>query len=1022
MKRLKKEKDINETMEFDGIKNDDTKTNKKKDKVRASKFTRGFASVLSFMAFGFVTGVLVITIFVTSVVSFADPIDASLFERTGSTTILDADGNVIYELGAKLIDNIEYDDLSQSLVDAFVAVEDSRFFKHNGFDVPRFSNALIKNGLSSVASRSLSFDAGGASTIDMQLVKNVIFTKEDTATGENVLPEVSGVGGLKRKVSEIYYARKINTDQVLEKKLILQNYLNIINFGIGNNSLGVQKAAQYYFSKDVGELNIVESAFLAGVINAPNINTPYYKLSNATERTHQVLDLMEFHGYIDEEELRLAKSFPLENLFVEQQSTKSDAYPYQAYIDIVLSEVQELTGLNPATNSLIIKTAMDSGLQSQLDKIQNREIKGYNPREVDANTQIQLASTVLDNQTGEVIGTIGGFDYYGQRIVNRSYHSVYQPGSTIKAFISYAPAFEYLGYATSHVIHDEPYKWKGTDIELKNDTRQNYGDVTLSRALTSSYNIPAVKTFDAVQETIGLDRYKDYVESIGFKRYAQKLDEYFDAIGSDRKGRDALNSQFAIGGHDFYTNTQELAGAMAVMLNGGNYIKPHTIREVKVKDTGEVITSPYKKTPVLSEGAAYLTSQLLKDVVDMNRNGISQKWVAANFPVFAKTGTTDWSDDDSRELNVPAGYSKDKLFISATDRFSIASWSGFDPEHINKKDGTAYITGPLINYTLQAKVNGFIQDYLVNKHGPGKAINRPNSVKQIEHIIATFPYQSPIEGMDAKYITTGWIKSDFATLVPAEAPKLEAFQGAEVGLEQAFNQTNIKVLFSEYPNPDQLTLKRTGDSNLPLLFHPSWIFGPVKYKTDVYVNDQLVHTEASSEQEQSINIDLVPGNKVTACTYYGFESNENVHTHKECHDIDTNNLVIAVPDFRNKSLTEVQQFASGFNITVNSQYNGSYNLNDFGKVESINGIQMGSMANSSDLYDKTWNVILKDHTVNIGSYKDFGKLQNAYGAFISFEKLGESNVIDKVIDENGNQVSNFQLSSMLNRKLTVHTK
>src|SRR5699024_3881251 len=137
-------------------------------------------------------------------------------------------------------------------------------------------------------------------------------------------------------------------------------------------------------------------------------------------------------------------------------------------------------------------------------------------------------------------------------------------------------AFEYLGYATSHVITDEPYTWAGTDINLTNWSGKYYGQVPLLRAISSSYNIPAVKTFDEVQQKIGLSCYADYAEAIGFKKYEERLDEYFENIGSERKGRDEFNSQFAIGGSDFYTNTQELAGATAMIMNGGDYIKPHT--------------------------------------------------------------------------------------------------------------------------------------------------------------------------------------------------------------------------------------------------------------------------------------------------------------------------------------------------------------------------------------------------------------------------------------------------------------
>ena len=338
--------------------------------------------------------------------------------------------------------------------------------------------------------------------------------------------------------------------------------------------LGVQKGCKIlYFDKGVSELSLIESAFLAGVVNAPAIYTPYYKLSLAKERTHTVLELMNFHGYITDDELERALTVPLENLFVEQKRNASDALPNQAYIDIVLDEVEELTGLIPATNSMVIHTAMNPKLQAELDRAQNRDIPYLDISSVN-NSEMQLAATVIDNATGEVIASFGGYDYYGQRIVNRSYHSLYQPGSTVKPLISYAPAFEYLGYATSHVITDEPYMWPGTDILLSNWSRTYYGEVTLRVRYHNLTTYLQLKHLLRYKKKIGIPKYRDYAEAIGFTRYADKVDDYYEAIGSTNKGRDVFNSQFAIGGNDFYTNTQELAGAVSMIMNGGDFIKP----------------------------------------------------------------------------------------------------------------------------------------------------------------------------------------------------------------------------------------------------------------------------------------------------------------------------------------------------------------------------------------------------------------------------------------------------------------
>lgn len=1037
-KKKQNQQDNEQTKQFDIINdgkqsNKPNNTTKKTKKKKPGKIKNFIASSLSILATLFVAGVIGGTLFITSTIAKADKIDADTFERLDSTVILDAEENVIYDLGDKLIENVEYDEISQTLIDAFVAIEDARFFSHKGFDIPRFSNALVQNAISSVASFNLSFDGGGASTIDMQLVKNVVFTYEDTQGEESVLPETTGVGGIKRKINEIYYANRINSNKILDKKVIFQKYVNIINFGAGNNMLGVQKAADFYFGKDVSELSLVESAFLAGVINAPNRYTPYYKLSLAEQRTHTVLEMMNYHGYITDAEYKRALTVPIENLFVEQQRNRTDASQYQAYIDIVLDEVEELTGLNPVTNSMIIKTAMNPELQAQFDRGQNREIP-YLDIQSAYNTEMQLAATVIENDTGEVIASFGGYDYFGQRIINRSYHSLYQPGSTVKPVISYAPAFEYLGYATSHVILDEPYTWSGTSIELKNWSRSYLGEVPLLESIVHSYNIPAVKTFDEVSAKIGLDRYTDYAEAAGFRRYAQKLDDYYEAIGDSRQGRDAFNPQFAIGGHEFYTNTQELAGSTAMIMNGGDYIKPHTIREVELKATGEVIKSPHKKTPVLSDAAAYLTSYTMKNVIDANRHGPVERNVARSYPVYAKTGTSNWSSDDAANLNVPSGTAKDRLLLTATDRFSIATWSGFDPEYVNKKDGYAYHSEALKSFQVQARLASFTLDALQEQYGPGKEIPQPSSVKKITHILGTFPYQSPIDDMNPDLITSGLVKSEYASLVPATPPELESFKGATVDVTQENHNAYINVKFKKYPDEEKLikapdTLEFESGGSGKRLYDPSWIFGPVRYTTEVYVNGKVVETVKTEERTQNIRLQTNLNDKVKVCTFYGFELNETVVSNKDCVDVEMDEFTINVPDFKGKSLAELQGFASEYNMNVDATFGkATDNLNNFLTIEKVSGLSSGKVK-VKDIQNKSISVTVYDYRLNKNNYtrytaNDLHQALISYKANLSqLQTDSPNNWVSEVVDSSSNQViTDAYLSDYYNNSLTLYIR
>ena len=299
--------------------------------------------------------------------------DEEKLKSEDSSVIYDAYGDEIVELGLYLRENIEYDEMPNSLIDAFLSIEDSRYFEHFGFDIPRFTKAILEN------LKSGGFGQGG-STITMQLVKNSYFQVD--ADGNSTMAAASGMAGVKRKMQEIVLAMEAN--KKLDKKEIIALYINKINFG--NNIRGVQKAAQYYFGKDAKDLSLVESAFLAGIINAPNNYNPYnelYKndesyiylnpnityLENAQVRTAEVLDLMVYHGYITKEEAELAKTIKIENL-LSGVAKKFNSYSkyYQDYIDAVIEEATEITGKDPYTTSMQIYTSMDPYMQEVLYK------------------------------------------------------------------------------------------------------------------------------------------------------------------------------------------------------------------------------------------------------------------------------------------------------------------------------------------------------------------------------------------------------------------------------------------------------------------------------------------------------------------------------------------------------------------------------------------------------------------------------------------------------------------------------
>src|SRR5690554_1309951 len=283
------------------------KPNYKKPK---RKLTPGFfVTILSIIVSAIIViglaGSAVAALIVTDILEGTPTLNVDDFVNPDSTKIYDSEGEIIADIGMHMRENITYEQMPQSLVDAFVSVEDSRFFIHNGFDLPRFAKALLTN------LQKGTFAEGG-STFTMQLVKDTYFVNEDALAPRT----------LDRKFQEIALALELENE--LSKKRILELYVNNVNYG-APNSLGIQTAAQYYFGKDVEELNLSESAFLAGVINAFNLNNPYRFLDNGTKRRNVVLDLMLRHGYITTQEHQQAKDIKLEDLLVGNLNDDGDA-------------------------------------------------------------------------------------------------------------------------------------------------------------------------------------------------------------------------------------------------------------------------------------------------------------------------------------------------------------------------------------------------------------------------------------------------------------------------------------------------------------------------------------------------------------------------------------------------------------------------------------------------------------------------------------------------------------------------
>ena len=664
---------------------------KKKKRIRLS------AVMLALVFIFYLSAGLIAWQFASRMLKGVPEFDVHDFISQETTQIYDARGNLVQELGTYLRDNIEYNDCPDCLIDAFLSIEDSRFFKHKGLDIPRFTKILIDYVRYHDAS-------SGGSTFTMQLVRNTYFSIED-AHGS-----VERERTLSYKVQQIFLSVKL--ERYMGKKEIFQLYVNKINFG--KNIRGVQMASRYYFGKDCTELTTSEAALLAGIVNLPNYYNPYVNLDYATERRDTVLDMMLRHGYLDQEEYDLAKAVKVEDLLAGEGSVILQEGNYQDYIDAVLEEAERITGNDPYFTGMQIYTALEPAVQSAIESVE-QETSGI----AFVNDLQQIGIVSMNNRTGEVVGIGGGRNYYGVRLYNRATSAYIQSGSVIKPVLSYALGYEYLGYTWDEILVDRPWTLPGESRVLVNATGDYSGDVTIQYALAKSLNIPAIRTLQDVQDKIGKDKVIEYMQSVGFDRASEDTYTVLSSIGADT----------------FTVTPLQMAGAHSMLLNEGIYTEPHTINKI-ITSSGEIIDVNGNPRRVLSSGSAYLVDKLMQNNVEcgiVNYMDI----LARSYPVYAKTGTTDWGHD-GEAYGIPYGRPKDAWMAASTSVFTNVVWLGWDEAVAG---GHTYFDDEDYWKNIPGRVNQLLLDTEEGLHPDlNGGVEQPEDVKAVQYVYGTYPH------------------------------------------------------------------------------------------------------------------------------------------------------------------------------------------------------------------------------------------------------------------------------------------
>ncbi|NLV20712.1 MAG: PBP1A family penicillin-binding protein [Syntrophomonadaceae bacterium] len=526
--------------------------------------------------------------------------------------------------------SVELEKVPVDLINAFIATEDRDFYNHHGVNYKGIARALLSN----IQTRDLT--GQGASTITQQLARNAFLSKEKT---------------WQRKVKEILLAYKL--ESMYSKDEIFQLYLNKIYFGAG--AYGVQAAANRYFAKDVSELNLAESALLAGLVQSPSRYDPLQNPKAAKSRQWLVLLSMRNCNFISYSEAEEAHNQEL--VF---KSGQSSSIHYGFFIDAVIDEavdkLSQIKGYKDAdamiyTSGLKIYTTMDAALQKHAEEY--FKDPAHFPSETKNGNQIQVGMAIFDHSNGEIKSIMGGREYTNQRGFNRATNAYRQPGSAIKPLTVYTPALE-KGNMPLTVLDDSPISYK---INHEVWSPQNYdfkyrGLIPMRTAVQYSINTYAIQMLDKIGISAGYESGK-----------ALGLNHLINTPGKNDLGLSPL----ALGSLTIGASPVEMAAAYGSFGNGGYYVRPHFITKITASDGRILYQYKQQMKRAMSANTAWLMNSMLQTVVN---SGTGTNGKVPGVPTGGKTGTSENNNDC--------------WFCGLTPLYSGAIWMGYDEKYTMK--------------------------------------------------------------------------------------------------------------------------------------------------------------------------------------------------------------------------------------------------------------------------------------------------------------------------------------------------
>lgn len=515
---------------------------------------------------------------------FAPPnMDETLIPDAASQ-FYDINGNVIYTtLSEERRVPVSIDKIPKHVQQAFIAIEDNRFYEHSGIDYRGTARALV----STLSGREVQ----GGSTITQQLAKNAFLTQERSII---------------RKIKEAFIAKEL--EHKYTKDEILTMYLNQIYFGQG--AYGIESASLYYFGKHVQNLDIAEAATLAAIPKSPNYYNPFENPKESKNRQELVIDQMVKYGFISADSAAKAKAKKM----VYSTSHKQQNNPRGYFFDMISQKVVAEVGADALyKGGLKIYTTLDMDMQLAAEKAMHHLPNYYTDSK--KLTQPQMALAAVDPKTGYVKAMIGG---RGQDKFNRATLAVRQPGSAFKPFV-YLTAMQ-NGFTPASIIEDKEEEFaKGW--KPQNSDMQWHGKVSLRTALKRSLNVPTIK----LAREVGVDKIVANVEKMGITTLV------------DSGAYSDVNLAMALGGLSKGVNPLEMASAYGVLATNGLYNKPIALLKIVDRDGKVLYQAKPQSKRVVDAASAYLTTNMLEDVLVSGTGG----GMGIGRPAAGKTGTTD---------------------------------------------------------------------------------------------------------------------------------------------------------------------------------------------------------------------------------------------------------------------------------------------------------------------------------------------------------------------------------------------